>query len=79
MRLIKRTINDCRKQPVQQTNENEEEKPEISTIVLPYAGTQGESISRDINKTLNKIFEKKVKARIAFRSKKTEIVFSNQG
>ena len=75
IQLIKRTINECRKEQTPQPEPTENEKPEVSTIVLPYAGVQGELISKDINKTLRKVLDNKIKGRIAFRSKKLKTCF----
>ena len=75
IQLIKRTINECRKEQTPQPEPSENEKPEVSTIVLPYAGVQGELISKDINRTLRKVLDNKIKGRITFRSKKLKTCF----
>ena len=78
--LIKRTIeqvqNDIEKerqpgQPSDDLNTNEEtQTTSVVKIFLPYAGKQGELITKDINKIVSKISNKKVTAKVSFKSKK---------
>ena len=84
--LIKRTIEQVRKdidkerQPKQPSDDlitNEEtQTTNVVKIYLPYANKQGEKITKDINKTVSKIFNKKVTAKVSFKSKKLSSFFS---
>ena len=80
--LIKRTIEQVRKDVEKEqqpeppsndldTSEETQQTPTSVKIYLPYAGKQGELITKDINKTVSKIFNKKVTANVSFKSKKS--------
>ena len=85
--LINRTIEQVRKDVEKEqqpeppsndldTSEETQQTPTSVKIYLPYAGKQGELITKDINKTVSKIFNKKVTANVSFKSKKLSSFFS---
>ena len=84
--VIKRTINDVKKQIEKQTQPSQtttttpttenDQQPSVVKIYLPYAGTQGESITKEVSKSLRKIFDKKISTRVIFKSKKLSSCFN---
>jgi len=85
--LIKRIIKEVRNdhenqqppQPMTDTTETNKENLPVTSkvkIYLPYAGKQGELITNELKKTVNKIFDKKLVTQVTFKSKKLSSCFN---
>ena len=78
--VVKRTMirvkRENEREVVQNNTEIASEQPKEVFVVLPYAGTKGELIGREINTTLKSVFKDKIVTNAAYKAKKLSSCFN---